>query len=627
MPERGRSDHYGILNTPMHARIFRPASFFVVLLLGVLVAVLFAAPAHAASLSALRVTTTGNGTITMQPDEVKEVAVTFQNIGTTTWKNDGAGYLSIYTYDPKYRKSSFDPGTWLSGTQVKRIREASVAPGGTATLVFQLHAPTTEGAYTEVFQLASEGTAWVDGGKIALSVNVAKVETPRGGVSDSDNEDPGLVSDDGLAASLVMRSANRIKLVAGKSALVTAGFQNTGTVAWSSYAMRTPDVGLASTSTASFMHPSWSGSQLAYAETSVAPGGTAYLTFALTAPRTNGTHTARFQFAANDVSVDDAYFEIPVEVTGGAAEAIDAEEVVTIDTTNFIDEPIVRVGVLIVDEETENKVVITSEESTFALRDTNGALLAELSEGDRVTAYYEGGHYIYNRGNGNETSSYGLRFIPTKANAVMTITNFDRTVTRGSANPDNTFRGVLELRHNDSKDRAWIINELPMEYYLRGLAETSNVSHMEFQKALLTAARTYGFYHWSRATKHAKEYFHVDAYADQVYKGYGQELRTPRVTEAIEATRGQIVTYNGETAITAYFSRSDGRTRDWSDVWGGSVPWSVGVAVPCDEGKVLWGHGVGMSASGALCMANDGKLWDEIVKYFYTGVDIDQRWE
>lgn len=601
----------------MLARLLRPAMFFAVILVGVF----SAAPTFAAGLAALQVSVTGNGTITMQPDEVKDIAVTLQNIGSTPWHNDGAGYISLYTYEPKYRHSAFDPGTWLGPTQVKRIREATVAPNGTATLAFQLHAPTTEGTYTEVFQVASESTAWVDGGKITLTI---KVETARRDVSNT-SDDPGLVSEDGLAAVLAMKSANRIKAAAGKAVLLTAGFTNTGTTTWTSYAIRTPDVGVAATSAADFSHPSWSGSQLAYAEKSVKPGETAYITFALTAPATNGTHTARFQFAANDTSVDDAYVEIPVEVTGGAAEAKDAP--VTVDTTNFIDEPIIRVGVLIVDEETENEIVVTSDSSAFSLRDTNGNLLAELAKGASVTAAYADGHYVFNRGNGEEVSTYGLRFVPTEPNAVMKISNFDRTLTRGSANPDNTFRNILELRYNASKERAWVINELPMEYYLKGLAETSNVSHMEFQKALITAARTYGFYHWSHATKHAKEYFHVDAYADQVYKGYGQELRTPRLSQAIDDTRGQIVTYDGETAITAYFSRSDGRTRDWSEVWGGSVPWSKSVAVPCDEGKVLWGHGVGMSASGALCMANDGKLWDEIVKYFYTGVDIEQRWE
>lgn len=602
----------------------RIATAFVALLFGANL-VLTAVPVQAASLAALRVTTTGNGTITMQPDEVKEVIVTFQNIGTTTWKNDGAGYISVYTYEPKYRASSFDPGTWLSPSQVKRIREATVAPGGTATVAFQLHAPMTEGDYRETFQLASEDAAWVDGGTFTLAITVENVETAGAAVSESDSEDPGLVSDDGLAATLAMKSANRVKIIAGKAALLTVGFQNTGTKTWTSYAMRTQDVGLATTSVESFAHPSWSGSQLAYAAMPVVPGGTAYLTFAITAPTTNGTHTARFQFAANDISIDDAFVEIPVEVTGGAAEAID--DPVIVDTANFIDEPIIRVGVLIVDEETDHKIVVTSDQSAFAVRDINGNLLAEIAAGGSVTAYYDDGHYVFNRGNGAETSSYALRFIPTEQNAVMTISNFDRTVTRGSSNPDNTFRNILELRYNDSKERAWVINELPMEYYLRGLAETSNVSHLEFQKALITAARTYAFYHWTRATKHAREYFHVDAYADQVYKGYGQELRTPRLTESIEATRGQIVTYDGETAITAYFSRSDGRTRDWSEVWGGDVPWSRAVAVPCDEGKTLWGHGVGMSASGALCMANDGILWDEIVKYFYTGVALEQRWE
>ena len=209
----------------------------------------------------------------------------------------------------------------------------------------------------------------------------------------------------------------------------------------------------------------------------------------------------------------------------------------------------------------------------------------------------------------------------------MTVTNFDRRVTRGSAFADNTFRGVLEIRYNDVKDRVWLINELKMEMYLRGLAETSNISPMEYQKALVTAARTYAFYHWTRNTKHDGEFFHVDAYLDQVYKGYGQEQRSPRITEAVEATRGRYVTYNDAIAITPYFSRSDGRTRDWSEVWGGDVPWAKGVAVPCDIGKTLWGHGVGMSASGALCMANQGMMWDEILKHFYTGIELNKKWE
>ncbi len=88
-----------------------------------------------------------------------------------------------------------------------------------------------------------------------------------------------------------------------------------------------------------------------------------------------------------------------------------------------------------------------------------------------------------------------------------------------------------------------------------------------------------------------------------------------------------MVTYQGATAITPYFSRSDGHTRDWSEVWAGDVPWVKGVVVPCDKGKTLWGHGVGMSASGALCMANQGMTYQEILKFFYTGIDLTQIWK
>jgi stage II sporulation protein D len=150
------------------------------------------------------------------------------------------------------------------------------------------------------------------------------------------------------------------------------------------------------------------------------------------------------------------------------------------------------------------------------------------------------------------------------------------------------------------------------------------VSPIEFQKALMTAARTYAYYHWTRGTKHEEEFYTVDAKFDQVYRGYGAEARSPKIVKGVNETRGQIVTYNGSLAITPYFSRSDGRTRSWGEVWAGGsqYPWLVTVPVPWDAGKTLWGHGVGMSASGALGMANDGKGYREILQLFYTGTGL-----
>ena len=36
-----------------------------------------------------------------------------------------------------------------------------------------------------------------------------------------------------------------------------------------------------------------------------------------------------------------------------------------------------------------------------------------------------------------------------------------------------------------------------------------------------------------------------------------------------------------------------------------------------------YGHGVGMSQYGANGMAQEGKRYDDIVKYYYKGVDIE----
>lgn len=578
---------------------------------------------------ALQVTSSGTGQITMNPGETRTVTMGFQNTGTANWVREGEGFVSIYTHEPKYRSSIFKDSTWFQSLQPTKITEALVKPGQVGTIQFILRAPAQPGTYSESFQLAAEDKAWIPGGKFTLTIQVgngtgATVST-QPSTSTTTPSETGDTS--GLGAVLLLRSAKTLEAKGGERLSYTIGVKNAGSKAWSKREVRIPQVSAAFDS-AETADSSWvsKASLLTKQDGTVGPGSLDFLTFQFRAPKEAGNYTVRYVMAVDGVTIPEFAIDIPVNVTTSAPDAYQSP--VTESYNPKIAEPMMRIGVLIVDDETDWKVDVSCA-SDWNLVDGTGATLYSAKAGKSVVALYddEAGAYYYNTGEGKKKSASYLRFVPTEKNAICTVNNFDRRVTRGFSNADNTFRNVLELRYNKPKDRTWLINELPMEMYLRGLGETSNVSHEEFQKALITIARTYALYHFERGTKYKDEFFHITSYSwDQVYNGYGQEQRAPRLTESVKATAGRVVTYEGKTAITPYFSRSDGRTRDWSEVWYGSVPWIKSVPTPCDKGKTLWGHGVGLSASEALCQANQGKKWDEILHYFYQGVDLDRWW-
>jgi len=561
---------------------------------------------------------------TLSPGEKKTIEVNFKNLGKETWKRKGTNYISLYTTEPTYRKSMFASANWFDETHAALLKETSVAKGKTGHINLILTAPKKEGEYTESFQLVAENTTWIPGSDMVFHL---VVKDPKKPTAKSEKTQAKTASDKKLSALLLLRSEKSVVAEAGEKIAFQVGIKNTGTVAWKKREVRTSDVVMAT------VGDTPNSTQLALnTEGEIAPGVIDFLKFAFIAPTIKGSYTMHYRFAVNDEIVPDVSIDIPVEVTADSSTLLESPLAVDpsqIEAANVIDEPMMRIGVLIVDDETDNQVRISCD-SPWKLIDGNGALLSEQMSGAPVTAFYKNGRYYFNRGNGLEQSSFYLRFIPESAASVCTIENFDQRLTRRAKYADNQFRNVLELRYNSAKDRTWVINELPMEYYLHGLGETSESSAYEFKKTLITTARTFALYQFERATKHASEYFHMNAYADdQVYKGYSYEVRNPSIGKAADETRGITVNYEGRTAITPYFSRSDGRTRDWSEVWGGTVAWAKSVPCPCDKanGRRLWGHGIGMSATEALCMADEqGKKWDEILKYFYQGIELKKRW-
>lgn len=180
-----------------------------------------------------------------------------------------------------------------------------------------------------------------------------------------------------------------------------------------------------------------------------------------------------------------------------------------------------------------------------------------------------------------------------------------------------------------------------------------------------------------------------------------------KVSGAVEDTKGEVITYNGEVISAVFHSTSSGKTESSKDVWGGDRPYlvsidspgdefspkyksekeislsefkkiakeniegvdfkkgvvgdiarsdaggiltieiggvtvkgtvfrkiydlrSTNVEIKIDENKVYFdvtgfGHGVGMSQYGANYLASQGKNYIEILKTYYTGVEITKE--
>ena len=209
------------------------------------------------------------------------------------------------------------------------------------------------------------------------------------------------------------------------------------------------------------------------------------------------------------------------------------------------------------------------------------------------------------------------------ASGVMTIDSYRHPPAWNKYLPDNQFRGSLEFYFATSTGRTWVINELPIEDYLKGLGETRSTDNFEYLKVMTIVGRSYALWHRNDNFKHGHEGFAVDAYFDQVYQGYANELRNPELVRAVADTFGEVVMYEDEIALTPYFARSNGYTKDWSEVWyRDPYPWIKGVVVPVEQGFSQLGHGVGLSAIGAMLMAEQGENYENIIKFFYTNVSV-----
>lgn len=564
--------------------------------------------------------------ITIPAGSSKTVVFTFKNTGTATWASSGK-FISAYTVEPRDRKSVFFASDWATVKQTGKIPTV-VKPGqtGKLTVTFKVPAGTKPGEYTEKFYLAAENHSWVKNGYFFTKIKV----TAAPAVTNS----PSTGSTSTITAPAVESTANRIFLnpkkvtaVGGEPITLLFAYQNTGKTPWNTATIE--QVG-----TTNFADSVWVSRQIAFEKNiSVAKDGFWRDQLIFRAPAKAGTYEAKFKVTLKGEVTTTAEISIPVAVTADAsldyvepfASAVAPGYSFLTETPRLAVEPRIRVGLW--KEPTANTVKIISAEDDYAITDASGNL-GVLPRNTAATLQFKNNTYTFEAEGISLTSNSYLKVEPvSNPRAIIKITNYDRKISGKNSKIFNLYRGALELRQaQDQNNSLYLINELNFEDYMVGMGENSNASPLEYLKAQAVAQRTYAYF-VQTTSKHDSRFFDVVAHTgDQLYLGANNEPQMPRFIDAVNATRGMMVTYNNNVVITPYFGNSDGSTRSWTQVWGGSAkPWLVPVSATYDErdNKKMFGHGVGMSQRDAAIRADEEKLdWVQLIKYYYTGVEL-----
>lgn len=276
--------------------------------------------------------------------------------------------------------------------------------------------------------------------------------------------------------------------------------------------------------------------------------------------------------------------------------------------------------------------------------------------------------------------------------------------------------GTIKLLHVGDES----VEELNIDEYLYGVVSSEMPANFEQEalKAQAVVARTYTIYKITGDKKHENSDICDDSKCCQAWISKEKRLERweegeretnwNKVVEAVNSTKGKIVTYNGEPINAFFHANSGGTTEAPINVWGGSgYPYLQSVATSGEENysqyssevilskkefenkirekysdfKIDWtqeksievleytngnriktikvgnknlagvevrtilglksanfeisieeekirfnvkgyGHGVGMSQTGADSLAKQGKNYEEIIKHFYVGVEI-----
>ncbi len=252
--------------------------------------------------------TTVTGLDQMYPEQRKYIFLVIKNTGNVVWRNSGDNPMDLGTTHSTDRLSQFFDDTWVGQSRPARMREASVAPGQTASFGFWMKSPvlSNDTDYLEYFTPVVEGITWLQ--DIGLNYRIHAIAARYTWSLDS------------LYAYSDSTKTNPIGLGGlkpGQRAYIGLTAKNTGTVTWLNSGNYPVRIGTSRPNDhlSPLCDSSWISCTrpVVVKESSVAPGQTGTFEFWITAPNTLGVSKEYFNLLNerrawfNDIGLNYAY--------------------------------------------------------------------------------------------------------------------------------------------------------------------------------------------------------------------------------------------------------------------------------------------------------------------------------
>ena len=463
------------------------------------------------------------------------------------------------------------------------------------------------------------------------------------------------------------------ELYSGQSLEFWVKFKNVGSQYWRGDGNQAVTLRTINGMKSKFSHPTWYNSYTPNRVNpvlTIEPGDEALFRFRISAPPESGIKWEKFNLFAGSTIIPGGEIEIAIKVLSRTEEISEPEPApepepspepapepeekelfwqtipasITINNqlrwNQLPDGPEIRIGLVYVNPEEKNDYlpfrISTTNQELYNVYDKNNKLLVRNTAGEiiEIDYNYDTGYYFVNDSEGKRllmTDSYIK--LSSDENNIFKINSWNNGPFWGQNVNDNEFRGKIEIQYNPNTNRLWLINELPLEKYLKGVAEVSDSAPFEFLKAQKIAARTYALFRYLTPkytnTPDGKPLFTLrSTQADQVYRGYNRETRSPNTFQAVDSTRGIVATYNNDPILAYYFARSNGATISSyeANMTDAPVAYLQSKLDPPSQGEIMLGHGVGMPQVGGIVAARQGANYSQILKYYYTNIDLTRMY-